>query len=104
MSDLIEQLRRQEVSNYLPADELCSAAADEIEHLQASLESCREGSAIFSRIHDRHVEKIERLQAKVEKLERFRSAALAYEDSGEWTDYETYAAALKAATEQEGET
>ena len=37
MSDLVERLRKQELSNSLPDDDLCSGAADEIEQLEALL-------------------------------------------------------------------
>lgn len=53
MTNLIERLRRQEVSNDLPDDELCSDAADALE------ESDRQNKLLLDRVNA--------LQAKLDK-------------------------------------
>ena len=85
-------------------DRVIQNLRDEIERLQTEVDRLKqaltvEGDALLNAQYWS-----ERWKKENKILKRFRSAALAYEDSGEWTDYETYAAALKAATEQEGET
>jgi head-tail adaptor len=104
MSDLIEQLRTEarkqcdrhnNVDQFTPSwqrkpkDFIEWKAADEIERLTADNEMLRD--------------ELEQQYARVEVLELLRSAAQVYEDSGEWTDYQSFAAALKAATEKESE-
>ena len=68
----------------------------ENERLQASLKSCREGSVIFSRIHDRHVEKIERLNTELNEHEA-RIAEL----EGDLDAAEEYICELRAEKEWE---
>ena len=67
MSDLVERARRE--GSFVSANgvvrELYFKMIDEIERLSGNLELCREGSAIMSRIHDKHVKRIAKLEAEL---------------------------------------
>jgi chromosome segregation ATPase len=73
MSDLVERLRKQELSNSLPDDELCSGAADEIERLTKGWEGLEyEASAqiasLAAAVNTMHKEAIEQ-EKHIAKLE-----------------------------------